>query len=339
MNCNQRHSRNLSPEECTVAVALSEKGRTQQSIAERFGVMQSTISRVINRYLETGINKRRTGKGRKRMTTANQDRFLRLQTLRQRFVTSTSLQEAFSLRYNALISQDTIRRRLAEHQLLPYVPATGPLLTAEHRLEFAHAHLNWQEADWARVLFTNESRFCRFSNDRRMRVYRRPGEPYVQCNIAQAVSYGGGSIMVWGGISLEGRTELVIVNQGRLTADRYVTTILEPHVVPYAPYIGENSILMNDNARPHTAQIVRQYFQEVIIVTMNWPARSADLNPIEHLWDNMGRSLKTLYPPALSFGDLGNHLTEIWNTIDQNDIRTLISSMGRRCEAVINARG
>jgi hypothetical protein len=187
------------------------------------------------------------------------------------------------LRYNALISQDTIRRRLAEHQLLPYVPATGPLLTAEHRLEFAHAHLNWQEADWTRVLFTNESRFCRFSNDRRMRVYRRPGEPYVQCNIAQAVSYGGGSIMVWGGMSLEGRTELVIVNQGRLAADRYVTTILEPHVVPYAPYIGENSTLMNDNARPHTAQIVRQYFQEVIIVTMNWPARSADLNPIELL--------------------------------------------------------
>jgi hypothetical protein len=52
----------------------------------------------------------------------------------------------------------------------------------------------------------------------------------------------------------------------------------------------------------------------------------------------MGRSLKTLYPPALTLGDLGNHLTEIWNTIDRNDIRTLISSMGRRCEAVINAR-
>jgi hypothetical protein len=124
MNCNQRHSRKISPEECTVAVALSEEGRTQQS------VMQSTISIVINRYLETGINKRRTGKGRNRMTTAKQDRFLRLQTLRQRFVTSTSLQEAFSLRYNALISQDTIRRRLAEHQPLPNVPVTGLLLTA-----------------------------------------------------------------------------------------------------------------------------------------------------------------------------------------------------------------
>jgi transposase len=58
-----------------VTVAFSEEGRTQQSIAERFGVMQSTISIVINRYLETGINKRRTGKGRERMTTAKQDRF------------------------------------------------------------------------------------------------------------------------------------------------------------------------------------------------------------------------------------------------------------------------
>jgi hypothetical protein len=45
----------------------------------------------------------------------------------------------------------------------------------------------------------------------------------------------------------------------------------------------------------------------------------------------MRRSLKTLYPPTLTLGDLGNHLTEILNTVDQNEIR--------RCQAVINARG
>jgi hypothetical protein len=38
-----------------------------------------------------------------------------------------------------------------------------------------------------------------------------------------------------------------------------------------------------------------------------------------------------LYPPALTLGDLGNHLTEILNTVGQNEIR--------RCPAVINARG
>jgi hypothetical protein len=52
------------------------------------------------------------------------------------------------------------------------------------------------------MLFTDEFRFCRFSNDRR----------YAQCNIAQTVSYGGRSVKVWGGLYLEGRAELVIVN-------------------------------------------------------------------------------------------------------------------------------
>jgi hypothetical protein len=112
---------------------------------------------------------------------------------------------------------------LAEHHLLPFVPATGPLLTADHRrrrLEFAREYLNWQEADWAKVLFSDESSFCRFSNDRRMRVYRRPGERYAQCNVVGTVSFGRGSVMVWGGISWDACIELVVVNNGRVNADR-----------------------------------------------------------------------------------------------------------------------
>lgn len=65
--------------------------------------------------------------------------------------------------------------------------------------------------------------------------------------------------MVWGGISFEGRTELVPVNDGRTNADRYITNIVEPPlVVPYMPYIGDNSGLMHDNARPHVTRVVRQ---------------------------------------------------------------------------------
>lgn len=60
--------------------------------------------------------------------------------------------------------------------------------------------------------------------------------------------------MVWGGISIEGRTELEPVNDGRLNADRYRTNTLDRHVVPY---IGDNSALMHDNARLHVAWVVR----------------------------------------------------------------------------------
>jgi len=40
-------------------------------------------------------------------------------------------------------------------------------------------------------------------------------------NFTPTVSYGGGSVMVWGGIGLGVRTQLVVVN-GALNADGYI---------------------------------------------------------------------------------------------------------------------
>jgi hypothetical protein len=79
------------------------------------------------------------------------------------------------------------------------------------------------------------------------------------------ISFGGGSIMVWAGISMEARIELVVVNGGAMTADRYIRNILEPHVVPFDPFIGNDFMLMHDNARPHIAQIVNEYLGTVEI--------------------------------------------------------------------------
>jgi hypothetical protein len=62
--------------------------------------------------------------------------------------------------------------------------------------------------------------------------------------------------VVWGGISWDACTELVVVINGRLNADRYIISILEPHVVPYAPYIGKIFLFMHDNAKPHVAQVM-----------------------------------------------------------------------------------
>lgn len=342
VNNNRAMNRNISKEDCAVAVALYEEGKSQNEIANRLNVTQSAISKVIKRFYETGTNERRAGQGRKRITSPQQDRYLRIQALRQRFVTSTSLQQEFSLTYDVRISQDTIRRRLKEDNITPYRAVTGPLLTAAHRrarLNFATEHLHWGEAEWSQVLFSDESKFSLNSDDRRRRVYRRPGERYTQCNVAETLGFGGGSIMVWGGISLQAHTELVIIDGGSLTSDRYITEILEPHVVPFAPFIGEQFIFMQDNARSHTARIVREYLDEVNIPLMNWPARSPDLNPIEHVWDNMGRQIRALQPPAITLNQLRGKILEIWEGIDQEFIRTLILSMGRRCQSVLNARG
>ena len=80
-------------------------------------------------------------------------------------------------------------------------------------------------------------------------------------------------MMVWGGISLTARTDLVVIDNGAMNADRYIRNILEEHVVPFAPYIGENFIFMDDNARPHRARIVQEYLEEVEVSRMEWPAK------------------------------------------------------------------
>jgi hypothetical protein len=67
--------------------------------------------------------------------------------------------------------------------------------------------------------------------------------------------------MVWAGISIDNRTDLVAV-PGRLNAMNYIENILEDHVVPAAYGVGQNFILMQDNAKPHTAGITRNFLQE-----------------------------------------------------------------------------
>nr|CAH7723235.1 unnamed protein product [Callosobruchus chinensis] len=58
--------------------------------------------------------------------------------------------------------------------------------------------------------------------------------------------------MVCAGIFLEARSELYIIPTGSLTDVRYIDAILQDFVDPYVDFIGNNFILMHDNARPHT---------------------------------------------------------------------------------------
>ena len=73
--------------------------------------------------------------------------------------------------------------------------------------------------------------------------------------------------------------------RGGITAVRYRDEVLEPIVRPYAGAIGDAFILMQDNARAHTARLSMTFLDDEGSTVMNWPARSPDLNPIEHACD------------------------------------------------------
>ncbi|GFX36130.1 DDE_3 domain-containing protein [Trichonephila clavipes] len=68
---------------------------------------------------------------------------------------------------------------------------------------------------------------------------------------------------------------------------------------------------------------------------MEWPARSPDLNPIEHLWDYLGREVAALNPPPRSLHELKQGLLCVWSSLPIPVSDNLINSMGNRCRQCI----
>ncbi|GBM82052.1 hypothetical protein AVEN_224072-1 [Araneus ventricosus] len=102
--------------------------------------------------------------------------------------------------------------------------------------------------------------------------------------------------MVWAGIMLDGRKPLHVFERDTVTGVRYRDEILEPYVRFFRGAVGPEFILMDDNARPHRALLVDEFLESEDIRRMDWPARSPDLNPIEHVWDALRRVIATRNP-------------------------------------------
>ena len=215
---------------------MIEDGFSQCLVARALGVSPSVVNSLWARYLETGNYNRRPGQGRPRATTDRQNHYLRNLALRNRQSTARCLRNDLQLATGVDVSNQTVRNRLHGDSLHARRPATGPILTVAHRTDrriFAQNHIGWPLDHWHTVLFTDESRFHVCMCKRRIRVWRRVGERYVNCNIVEHDRFGDGSVMFWGGICYDGRTELYRVDRGSLTALRYRDEILDPIVRPF----------------------------------------------------------------------------------------------------------
>ncbi|KAI4893139.1 hypothetical protein NFI96_000152 [Prochilodus magdalenae] len=125
---------------------------------------------------------------------------------------------------------------------------------------------------------------------------------------------------------LEGRTDLYRLDHGPLTAIRYQDEILGPLVRPYAGAVGPGFLLVPNNARPHVARVCRQFLEDEGTDTIDWPTGSPDLNPIEHFWDIMFRSIRRHQAALQTVQELSDALVQIWEEILQDTIRRLIRS-------------
>ncbi|GBL89554.1 hypothetical protein AVEN_87884-1 [Araneus ventricosus] len=82
--------------------------------------------------------------------------------------------------------------------------------------------------------------------------------------------------------------------------------------------------------RPHRARLVRSYLESETIPQMAWPARSPDLNPIEYVWDMLGRRIAGRSVPPGTLHELQQALLQEWALLPQQAINDTISSTPRR---------
>ncbi|GFW32743.1 transposable element Tcb2 transposase [Trichonephila clavipes] len=197
---------------------------------------------------------------------------------------------------------------------------------------------NWRDNEWGRVLFTDESKFSLSSDSHRILVWRERGSRNHSSNIIERDMYGGRGVLVWGGIMLSSRTDLHIFDAGSVNGTRYCYEILLPYVRLFRGAMGLQFLFMDDNAPCHHTVAVEQLLESEDIERMDWPARSPDLNPIEHVWDFLGRRLEARTLPPVTIRELRLALQDEWAAMPQL-IATLILSMGRRCESYQAVRG
>eukprot|EP00703_Trepomonas_sp_PC1_P005564 JAP91042.1 DDE superfamily endonuclease domain containing protein [Trepomonas sp. PC1] len=140
----------------------------------------------------------------------------------------------------------------------------------------------------------------------------------------------------WLGV-LKDKTGLLktgLVNDEAIRSEQYVEIIRE-----YAQdlMIDDDLMLQQDNAPIHASAYTKYQFDIMGLDVIDWPSKSPDLNPIEHLWANIKRKLK-----GMKFSNRASFEQEIinqWNSVSQDDLRKLVESMPGRVQKCIKAKG
>ena len=213
----------------------------------------------------------------------------------------------------------------------------APVLTQAHkhrRVAWANQYHNRDDV-WAKTMFSDEKKFNLDGPDNFQYYWH---DLRTQEQVYKTRQSGGGSVMVWGAFSRNGKSRLAVL-EGNQDSAKYIQTIRE-YLLPFArDTYEEDYIFQQDNASIHASRFSMQQLQELHVELMPWPSKSPDLNPIENLWGILVRDVYAHGKQYDNKNELKEAVLAAWDRITDTTLQRLIDTMNNRCRDVIQGRG
>jgi transposase len=315
-------------------------GDSEHEIAQKVIIPRTSVHYIIDKYKKTKCIRNIIGRGRKRKTTIQLDRVIQRKVKVNRRKSASSVKAEIETELGMIISEQTVRRRLHEAGFKGRVARKKPYVDKANRtkrIQYAKTYREKPLGFWDQVLWTDESKFNLFGSDGKVMVWRTRSEALDPKCTVPTVKHGGGNVKCWGCMSSSGLGNFVFID-GNMTGEVY-RSILQENLFDSVKKLnlGGKWIMQHDNDPKHRAHIVTKWLDEKGVERLKWPSFSPDLNPIEHIWDEVERRMKTEKPKNET--ELKQALLRVWHNIGHDITKKLVDSVPNRLNEVIKMNG
>jgi hypothetical protein len=99
------------------------------------------------------------------------------------------------------------------------------------------------------------------------------------------------------------------------------------------------AVFQFDHVPVYKARSIQKWFVEIGVEELDWPAESPDLNPTEHLWDELESLLRAMPNLPTSVPDLTNALVAEWKQVPSAMFPTFGGKSSQKSGGCYNSKG